>query len=50
MARGGCGISLAWHDAVEAGTDALEDEVLRRAKDGVDEPRFYEGQVCGQVK
>jgi hypothetical protein len=42
--------ALAWHDAVEAGTDALEDEALRRAKDGIDEPRFYEGHECGYVR
>jgi hypothetical protein len=42
--------AAAWDDAVEAGTDILEDEALRRAKDGFDEPRFYEGQVCGYVR
>jgi hypothetical protein len=33
--------AAAWDDAIEDGTDLLEDEVLRRAKDGVEEPRFY---------
>ena len=42
--------AAAWDDAIEDGTDLLEDEVLRRAKDGVDEPRFYEGEVCGHVR
>jgi hypothetical protein len=42
--------AAAWDDAVEAGTDILEDEALRRARDGVDEPRFYEGEVCGHVR
>jgi Bacteriophage Sf6, terminase small subunit-like len=40
----------AWDDALEAGTDELEDEALRRAKDGYEEPRFYEGQLCGHVR
>jgi hypothetical protein len=36
-------------DALEEGTDRLEDEAFRRTRDGFDEPRFYEGQVCGYV-
>jgi Bacteriophage Sf6, terminase small subunit-like len=43
-------LAAAWDNALEAGTDLLEDEALRRAKDGVDEPRFYEGEVCGHVR
>jgi hypothetical protein len=43
-------LAAAWDDALEAGTDLLEDEALRRAKDGYDEPRFYEGEVCGHVR
>jgi hypothetical protein len=42
--------AAAWDDAIEEGTDLLEDEVLRRAKDGVEEPRFYEGEICGHVR
>ncbi len=42
--------AFAWDEAVDCGTDLLEDEALRRAKDGVDEPRFYEGKVCGYVR
>jgi hypothetical protein len=42
--------SKAWDDAVEAGTDALEDEAIRRARDGVDEPIFYQGEKCGLVR
>lgn len=30
-------------DAIECGTDLLEDEALRRAKDGVSEPVTYQG-------
>jgi hypothetical protein len=37
-------------DALKEGADRLEDEALRRAKDGVDEPRFYQGEVCGYVR
>jgi hypothetical protein len=42
--------AAAWDEAIDCGTDLLEDEVMRRAKDGVDEPRFYEGEVCGYVR
>lgn len=37
----------AWDDAVEIGTDTLEDEALRRGHDGVDEPIFYKGEQAG---
>jgi hypothetical protein len=40
----------AWSDSLGRGTDLLEDEALHRAKDGVDEPRFYQGQLCGHVR
>jgi len=39
-----------WDEAVECGTDLLEDEALRRAKDGFDEPVFYQGEVVGHVR
>lgn len=42
--------AAAWDEAVEAGTDALEDEALRRARDGVDEPVSYQGEQCGLVR
>ncbi len=42
--------AAAWDEALDEGTDLLEDEALRRAKDGVDEPRFYEGRICGYVR
>ena len=38
------------NEAVEAGTDALEDEAIRRAMFGVDEPVFYQGNECGKVR
>jgi len=42
--------AAAWEEAVEAGTDALEDEAKRRAYNGVDEPVFYQGEQCGLVR
>jgi hypothetical protein len=54
--------AAAWDDSLDQGADtsrmrccaalgaASEDEVLRRARDGVEEPRFYEGEVCGHVR
>jgi hypothetical protein len=42
--------AAAWDEAVEAGTDALEDEAVRRARDGIDEPVFYQGEKCGVVR
>lgn len=37
-------------DAMEAAADKLEEEARRRAHDGVDEPVFYQGEVCGTVR
>lgn len=42
--------ATAWDEAVEAGTDILEDEARRRAVDGVPEPKYYEGAICGTVQ
>jgi hypothetical protein len=39
-----------WNDAVEEGIDKLEDEAIRRARDGVKRPVFYMGQVVGHVQ
>lgn len=36
-------LAAAWDEAVEEGTDRIEDEVLRRAVDGVEEPVFQKG-------
>ena len=38
----------AWEEAMERGLDALEDEVMRRAKDGVTESVFCQGRVVGE--
>jgi len=42
--------AAAWNEAVEAGTDKLEDEARRRAFEGVDEPVFYQGMECGVIR
>ena len=39
-----------WDLALEQGVDKLLDEAQRRAYDGVDEPVFYLGGVCGTVR
>lgn len=39
-----------WATALQIGAEALEDEAVRRAKDGVDEPVFHKGAVCGLVR
>lgn len=40
----------AWDEALEAGTDRLEEEAIRRARDGVTKPVFQGGQEVGQVQ
>lgn len=42
--------ALAWDDAMEEAADALEAEARRRAHDGVVEPVFHKGEVCGHVR
>lgn len=39
-----------WDAAVEAGTDRLEDEAVRRATSGVSKPVFYGGKLVGHEK
>lgn len=48
--EGPCEFSLNWNAAIEAGTDALEDSAMRRAKDGVLEPIFQGGMKVGYVR
>jgi hypothetical protein len=36
-------------DAIEHGTDLMEDEARRRGVEGVLEPVYYKGEVCGEV-
>lgn len=40
----------SWTVALERGTDALEDEAVRRAFEGRLEPVFYKGVECGAVR
>lgn len=42
--------AAAWDEAIEAGGDALEDEVLRRGKDGVDKGIYYQGARVDTVR
>lgn len=37
----------AWLDALEEAADTLEAEAWRRARDGVDEPVIYQGELSG---
>ena len=39
-----------WDDAIEMGTDALEDEAIRRAKDRAKKSVYHQGQQCGMVR
>lgn len=38
-----------WDEAIEAGTDHVEDEALRRAVEGTEDPVFYQGEQVGIV-
>jgi hypothetical protein len=40
----------AWAEAVERGTDALEDEAVRRAVEGVLKPVFHQGKRVGTIR
>jgi len=42
--------AAAWDESLEIGLDALEDEAIRRARDGVEQPVFYGGLRCGSVR
>jgi len=39
-----------WEDAIKDGADALEEEAIRRARDGTEKPVFYQGIVCGHIQ
>lgn len=39
-----------WDRAIEIGIATLEDEAIRRARDGVDEPIYQRGEYMGTVK
>lgn len=38
-----------WDEAIEAGTDNVEDEALRRAVEGTEDPVFYQGEQVGTL-
>lgn len=42
--------AAAWDAAVDRGTDALEDEAVRRATEGTLKPVFYKGEKCGSIR
>ena len=42
--------SAAWDAALDRGTDALEDEAVRRAAEGTLKPVFYKGEKCGSIR
>jgi hypothetical protein len=44
------GYAERFKEAVEAGIDLLEEEAIRRARDGVLRPVFYKGKVIGHVR
>lgn len=37
-----------WDEAMQAAVDQMEDEMVRRAKEGVKKPTVYKGQLCYQ--
>jgi hypothetical protein len=42
--------AAAWSDAVEQGTQRIEDEMLRRGVEGWDEPVYQKGELVGHVR
>ncbi len=42
--------SAAFGEAREEAADALEMEARRRAVEGIEEPVFYKGEVCGTIR
>jgi len=39
-----------WNKAAEIGAEALEDEAVRRAHEGWEDPVFYQGTQCATVR
>lgn len=39
-----------WDRVIEVATEELEKECRRRAYEGVEEPVFYQGAVCGHIR
>jgi transposase-like protein len=42
--------ALRWDEALECGTDTMEDEAYRRAVNGTEKPVFYKGDECGYIR
>lgn len=42
--------AIRWEKAKQLGAEVLEDEGVRRASEGVDEPVFYQGGECGTIR
>jgi hypothetical protein len=42
--------SAEWDSAIESGTDLLEDEAIRRGRQGTLKPVYYQGKRCGLVR
>lgn len=42
--------AVEWDRAIDLATEDLEKEARRRAYQGVDEPVFYQGEICGHVR
>ena len=40
----------AFEEARSCGLESLKDEAFRRAYEGVDEPKFHQGEICGTVR
>lgn len=39
-----------WQQAFDIGTDTLEDEAVRRGRDGTAKPVFHKGEICGYIQ
>lgn len=44
------GLAEEWDEAIEEGTDRLEDVMFGRAVEGIDEPIYQQGQLVGHRK
>ncbi|UUX51794.1 hypothetical protein NUH88_08845 [Nisaea acidiphila] len=40
----------SWDEALDIAVDLLEAEARSRAVDGVEQPRFHQGKICGTVR
>lgn len=40
----------AWDEALDIAVDLLEGEARSRAVEGVEQPRFHQGRICGTVR